>query len=58
MNEQINVSVHVFAERERERKNVKIYTKPLDMIIFKGITIVGEDEAFTFCYINLYIDEI
>lgn len=49
----------MYSLREKEKeKNVKIYTKPLDMIIFRGITIVGEEEAFTFCYINLYIDEI
>lgn len=58
MNEQINVSVHVFTERERERKKCKDIHQTLGHDYFQGITIVGEEEAFTFCYINLYIDEV
>lgn len=53
----MNASICVFTEKEKD-KNVKIFTKLLDMIISKGMAIVGEEEALTFCYINLYMNEI
>lgn len=57
MNEWMQVYVYLLREKEKD-KNVKIFTKLLDMIISKGMTIVGEEEALTFCYINLYMNEI
>lgn len=57
MNECIKVCMYLLREKEKE-KNVKIYIKLLDMVIFREIIIVGEEEVFDFYFINLYINEI
>lgn len=57
MNECTKVCMYSLREKEKE-KNVKIYTKLLDMVIPREITMVGEEEAFDFHFTNLHINEI